>query len=164
MTQSHELDSLLGRWEGTGAGDFPTIDAFRYREELTFERRAGEDSIHYEQRTWRVSDGADDGDPSHWESGFLLVREDGAIDLLNAQASGRVEVLRGKLEPRDGGGRLELASVVHANDARMVATQRVLEWAAGELSYEVRMTTDRVAAGALHLRCHLSRAEAVRAR
>jgi len=152
------LDVLLGRWEGTGEGDFPTIDAFRYREELTLERRAGEDSVHYEQRTWLVSDGADDGDPSHWESGFLLVQEDGALELLNAQASGRVEVLRGALEPRAIGGRVELASCVHAHDPRVLATRRVLEWDAGELRYEVRMSTDRVTAGAVHLSARLLRA------
>ena len=159
MTSAADLTALLGRWEGVRQGEVPTIDAFRYREELCFARRAGQDSIHYEQRTWLVSDSADDGDPSHWESGFLLVQEDGSIDLVNAQASGRVEVLRGELE---SAGRLVLASVLHGNDARMVSARRLLEWSADELRYEVHMKTDQVDGGALHLRCRLTRGDRLR--
>lgn len=153
------LRTLVGTWRGTGRGRFPTIDDFRYREQLEFTAHATEPHLHYEQRTWLVADGADDGQPSHWESGFLLVQEDGGIELLNAQESGRVEVLAGGLYALAGGAHeLRLASVVHAHDPRVRATSRVLTLGNDELAYEVQMATDQVAARQVHLEARLLRA------
>jgi len=104
-----------------------------------------------------VSDGEDDGKPSHWESGFLMVRDDGGVELLNAQQSGRVGVLTGSLHGDEGGYVLRLSSVVHAHDELMRSTTRELTFRTDELGYEVRMATDRVSQVEPHLRARLGR-------
>jgi len=152
------LRGLAGAWQGTGRGRFPTIDDFRYRETLSFTAHETEPHLHYEQRTWLVSDGDDDGDPSHWESGFVMAAEDGAVELLNAQQSGRVEVLSGWLHAAgDGRHELRLESIIHAHDARLVATRRVLTFGRDELVYEVQMATDQVPLRQVHLEARLTR-------
>ena len=152
------LRHLLGSWQGTGRGEFPTIDAFRYREELRVHARGDEPELHFEQRTWRVSAGEDDGESLHWESGFLLLLEDGTVELLNAQQSRRVEVLTGRLELLGSDGfELRLESVVHAHDDRMRATERVYRLEGDRLTYEARMATGDVPSLGLHLVGDLSR-------
>lgn len=153
---------LVGAWEGRGRGRFPTIDPFRYRESFRVTvRDPDEPTFHYEQQTWIVSDGEDDGTPSHWESGFFIVKEDGTVDLLNAQESDRVEVLAGALfvddsDPYDCEMRLE--SRVHGHDPRVLATARTIRFNDDRLEYLVRMSTTRAANLETHLEGVLTRA------
>ncbi len=151
-----QLCRLLGTWKGAGRGDFPTIDAFRYEETSAFHTRGGEVSIALEQQTWVIHD---DGtrEPSHWEVAILQVKEDGRIDLLNAQNSGRVEVLTGELAESADGWTLELESVVHGHDPRMVSTRRRFRLAGDRLSYEVEMATTAVPQRQWHLAAELER-------
>ena len=65
------LRVLHGTWRGRGAGDYPTIDAFKYEETLRFEFDSRYPMIHYEQRTFLMPS----GEASHWESGFIRVVE-----------------------------------------------------------------------------------------
>ena len=164
MTETLATDALrrlVGTWTGTGQGRFPTIDPFRFAETLRFAIREGGPELFYEQRTSLLSEGEDDGDPSHWESGFLIVQEDGSIDLLNAQASGRTEVLTGRLSNLgEAGFELELTSTSHANDARMVATTRTYRLDGDSLSYEIQMATDRVPERQHHIATTLVRSAA----
>jgi hypothetical protein len=155
------LRLLVGTWAGTGRGSFPTIEPFRYREVLTFAPHVLEPRLQYEQRTWRISDGpgaGGAGEPLHHELGFLLLCEDGSIEVANTQGSGRVEVLEGRLEEEPDGFSLALRSRVLANDERMVATTRSLRVRPAELVYEAAMTTDRVEVHTLHLEARLERA------
>ncbi|MCA8970599.1 MAG: FABP family protein [Planctomycetes bacterium] len=153
------LPTLLnGTWRGAGRGTFPTIDDFEFEEVTTFRVRDLEPAtIAYEQRTMVVGANAI-REPSHWESGFFLLFEDGRIEVLNAQNSGRVEVLSGSCEIIDATtARLELASVVHAHDPRMIATRRILEVRGDELHYEVHMQTTNVDVLQKHLWASLRR-------
>ena len=151
------LQAFLGAWQGEGRGSFPGIESFRYAEEVEFRTRDGETSILYEQQTW-VLDEAGGREPSHWESGFLQITEDGRVDLLNAQNSGRVEVLRGDLvETSDRSIELILESVVHGHDPRMVSTHRRYVLSGDEMVYEVDMATRKVAGALRHLDARLTR-------
>ncbi len=154
-TTERVLRGLVGEWTGTGSGRFPTIDPFRYAERLCFASRAGAPDLLYEQRTTLIAD----GELSHWETGFLLPQDDGSVHLLNAQQSGRTEVLVGRVKPVDDDV-LELcfASVSHAHDPRMVATERVYRIEPGSLSYSMQMSTDRVPTLHGHLEAKLTRA------
>lgn len=163
ITEAHaiceQLQRLVGSWEGGGAGRFPTIDSFRYREAFEVTHRNPEEAVvHYHQQTWLVSDGEDDGDDSHWESGFIMAREDGRVELLNAQESRRVEVLVGEMYLEDSGACvLETASVVHAHDERMVATKRTIRYDEQTLLYRMEMTTTKVPEILVHLEAELNR-------
>ena len=153
-----QLRKLVGRWTGGGSGGFPTVPDFTFVEETTFSLRHPEERVlHYEQRVWVVH--ADQSlEPSHWESGFLTVDDADTIELLNAQNSGRVEVLRGDLRTSATGFVLELASVLHGHDERMVATERSLRYGGEQLEYEVRMATSDIAWMTAHLTARLTRA------
>ena len=151
------LRRFLGTWEGTGHGRFPTIEPFRYSETLRFTAREGLPDLFYEQSTWLIQD---EGEPSHWEAGFLLPKEDGSIHLLNAQQSGRTEVLIGRLREDESGLELVLESASHTHDPRMVATTRTYQLRGDELRYEACMATDQVAELQRHLECELVRVNA----
>jgi len=130
------LRDLHGTWSGRGQGNYPTIDSFEYLETTRFEFDERYPLIHLEQRTTLA-----DGEPSHWESGFIRVADDGMIEISTAQDGGRVEVLRGPIEMTTTGFRLELESVALGHDDRLVRTGRLIELEGNGLRYEMRMST-----------------------
>lgn len=150
-----ELRILPGTWRGEGRGQFPTIDAFRYLEETTFSENAGEMLVHFEQKTWLLDDRREIVKPLHWESGFFIPTEDGQIDVLNAQNSRRVEVLRGECGYENGRWILKTRSVLHGYDPRMMETTREFEVAGNVLKYRICMATDKVGEIQPHLEAEL---------
>jgi THAP domain-containing protein 4 len=147
---------LEGTWRGDGSGYFPTIEAFDYRETLTFERR-DETTIFYEQRTEKRLRGQTAFLTSHWESGFLRALEGESLELTNAQSGGRSEVLMGAIELTDGIIRLNFVSKALTNDERMVASMRTFEIENDTLRYQMKMRTTRVAELTPHLEAVLRR-------
>jgi len=119
------LSPLLGVWQGTGRGIFPTIVSFDYNETLHFELDADRRFIHYHQRTERRSDGEDDFIPSHWESGFIIPTSASTVTISNAQNGGRIEVLDGVIYAFDNQLQITLTSKLIAQDDRIAATSRV---------------------------------------
>lgn len=94
---------LLGTWEGTGRGDYPTVSPFEYRERTRWSHD-GRPFLVYEQRTWRGVDGREV--PAHFESGFWRVFPDGRVEASIAQTGGVVEIAVGVVD----GEHLALAS------------------------------------------------------
>ncbi len=133
------ISALDGTWRGTGRGDYPTIDAFRYEETLRFELDRAYPMFHFEQRAYLLPG----REPSHWESGFIRLMEDGNIEMSSAQDSGRVEVLRGKPETlvEGSGFDVTLDHVVLAHDPRLHATRRSFRLEGDRLHYIVYMAT-----------------------
>lgn len=80
------LRELLGSWSGEGAGDYPTIEPFRYRETVTF-GHAGKPFLVYQQHTSHP----DTGGPMHTETGYLRPVADG-VELVLAQPTGLAEI------------------------------------------------------------------------
>ncbi len=85
------LAPLLGTWRGGGRGDYPTIEAFEYTEEVTI-GHVGKPFLAYSQRT-KGADGA----PLHAESGYLRPDGEQGLELLVVHPSGIVEVLVGEV-------------------------------------------------------------------
>ena len=149
------LQQLVGTWEGTGKGDFPTIDPFTYREVLEVHGGQEDGLLHYQQRTWRQEDGQEVD--SHRETGFIGLSDNQAVEILNAQGSDRVEVLRGDVEVRGNAFLLDLHSVVLAHDERMIRSWRRLQVEGEVLSYSMGMATKQVPGGTTHLTARLTR-------
>ena len=128
------LAFLLGTWVGEGAGEYPTIASFRYREEVTFVH-PGKPLLVYSQRTWA----ADDGRPLHVETGYWrLVRDGAGVEVVLAHPTGVVEVQEGAVT----GQSLRLRSTTIATTAtakRVDALERDIDVDGDTLTYAVRM-------------------------
>src|SRR5581483_2655902 len=92
---------LLGSWRGEGDGEYPTVEAFRYGEQVEF-GHVGKPYLFYRQRTWAL----DDGRPLHAEVGYLRSVGDGRLELVLAHPTGVVELALGAVADRT----IELAS------------------------------------------------------
>ena len=84
---------LLGRWVGTGKGDYPTIEPFDFFQEVTFSH-IGKPYLIYTSRTWRLAT-AEDGELARDENGDLVRLEPLAVEagFWRPQPEGKVEVL-----------------------------------------------------------------------
>ncbi len=86
------LEFLLGTWLGHGVGTYPTIEPFRYGEEVRF-WHVGKAFLVYTQRTWALEDGR----PLHSEMGFWRPQPDGGLEVVLSHPTGVVEVSTGTL-------------------------------------------------------------------
>lgn len=128
---------LLGTFTGDGAGDYPTIDAFTYRETVTF-GHVGKPFLTYAQRTAHPVTGA----PMHAETGYLRVQPGARAELVLAHPTGIVEVEEGSLTEEDGTTVLTLVSTTigrtgTAKDVRSLRRRFVLD--GDTLSYDLWM-------------------------
>ncbi|MGH8931443.1 MAG: FABP family protein [Egibacteraceae bacterium] len=144
------LGFLLGTWAGEGTGQYPTIETFRYGEEIRF-AHVGKPFLFYLQRTWAL----DDGRPLHAEAGYWRHTGNGRIELVLAHPTGVAEVEEGRL---DGTAvRLRTTRMASSSTAKRVdALERDFDLDDAVLRYAVRL-----AAVGLDLQHHLS-AELVR--
>jgi hypothetical protein len=114
---------LLGVWAGSGEGDYPTIEPFRFRQELIFQQD-GRPFIHYMAKAELVDlEGKKIRDAAQ-ETGFLRCMEDGSVEFLLTHNTGFLELWHGKVE----GAKLELATdaVVRTETAKEVTAGRRL--------------------------------------
>jgi hypothetical protein len=109
------LAFLLGAWHGEGRGDYPTIDAFFYEEELEFTEN-GEPYLVYAQRSWAPGDGT----PIHLERGFWRPAGEGRLDVALAHPLGLTELSEGTVS----GGVIELRSTFVARAVHGLAVTR----------------------------------------
>lgn len=149
---------LLGTWNGKGLVTFPTIPTIEYFEELEFIANEVQPVLHYEQRTKKKMETGEYA-PSHWEAGFWRVLPTGEIEALNAQAGGRVEVLRGTLEPTSEGFALNLTGALVGNDTRIIKTVRQFSLKGRILEYSMAMSTTEVYDMTLHVHATLTKSE-----
>ncbi|HEX7246766.1 MAG TPA: FABP family protein [Actinomycetota bacterium] len=135
------LSCLLGTWRGTGRGDYPTIDAFGYGEEMTFEH-VGDGFLLSSQQSWL----AHDGSPLHFERGFW--RPGSAaheVEVTLAHPLGLTEVAEGRIEV-DGSATttIDLVSVEVGRTRTgmdVVALERRYRVGRAVLRYEIDMRT-----------------------
>jgi hypothetical protein len=115
---------LLGRWEGNGHGDYPTISKFSFRQEVLF-AHDGRPFFHYFSRAFLTDQDGDTIQPSAIETGFLRAPPDRDLELVLTHATGFAEVWYGRVE----GAKIELAT-----DA-VVRTETAKEYNAGKRLY-----------------------------
>lgn len=126
---------LIGTWRGEGDGEYPTIDSFRYSEEIAF-TDVGKPFLHYLQRTWSPA-----GAPMHTETGYLRVVDGSTAEFVLAQPTGQTELAEGALEATAEGFTCFLASrILNSASAKHVdSTQRRLELAGDVLTTHFAM-------------------------
>nr|CAD1834461.1 unnamed protein product [Ananas comosus var. bracteatus] len=122
------LSHLLGRWRGEGEGGFPTINSFRYGEELLFSHSGKPEDVE-----------AAVGEPMHAESGYWRPKPDGSLEVVLAQSTGIVEVQKGSYDAANK--IVTLQSELVGNASKVKEITRNFKVVDGELSYVVQMAT-----------------------
>ena len=84
------LRLLLGTWRGEGHGDYPTIEAFGYLEEVTF-GHVGKPFLAYSQKTRHK----DTGEPLHAETGYWRPVASDTLEVVLAHPTGIAETTEG---------------------------------------------------------------------
>lgn len=149
------LRAFVGRWQGAGAGEYPTIEPFAYVEEIELQAVPGKPVLTYRSATRHPQTGA----PMHAESGWLRSVGGDAVELVVAQGTGLVEVAEGLVDPCDGGGELVFGSSLVAGTAtakEVTATERRYRVAGDRLDYDLAMAAVGVPL-THHLRASLGR-------
>ena len=117
------LAALVGTWRGVGSGEYPTIEDFRYIEEIEFRPVPGKHMLTYRS----VTRDRDDDRPLHAEMGFLRLVGPGSVELVVAQGSGIVEIIEGPVDVEVGTTELLLTSTVvtgSSTSKSVTATER----------------------------------------
>jgi len=145
------LAFLIGTWAGEGSGHYPTIQSFRYGEEITFRQAPGKPFLRYDQRTWSL----DDRRPLHSEMGYWRPKPEGRLEVVLSESTGHAEVLEGSV---DGGTiRLATSSIGAATSAKEVRrTERTIDVNGDRLRYGLSMEAVAQAFGP-HLDATLTR-------
>jgi len=106
------LAFLRGRWEGAGIGGYPTIESFRFGQEISFSHN-GKPFLIYTSRTWRLDEEGKIGPTLGTESGYWRPRPDSQVEAMLAHPTGIVEIYLGEIT----GTRIEMATDVVARTA-----------------------------------------------
>jgi THAP4-like, heme-binding beta-barrel domain len=128
---------LLGVWCGVGVGGYPTIESFRFGQEIVF-GHAGKPVLTYVSRSWVLDDDGAVLRAGAGESGFWRVDAAGELEVVLAHASGVVEVWIGNL----AFGRIELTTDVVARTTsakEVTAGRRLYGTVDGDLLYAYDM-------------------------
>jgi hypothetical protein len=116
---------LLGRWEGAGVGDYPTIDAFRFGQEVAFSYLPGKTYLSYTSRSWILDDDGVLLRPAASEAGYWRPQPGGEVEVLLTHPTGFVEIYLGRVEP----AKIELAT------RGVLKTETAKEYRAGHRLY-----------------------------
>ena len=91
------LSWLIGRWVGVGTGQYPTIEDFRFGQEVVFSTD-GRPFLSYLSRSWLLDDDGERVRPLATEAGFWRPRPDNEIEVTLAHPTGYAEQWHGTLE------------------------------------------------------------------
>ena len=100
---------LLGTWQGVGVGGYPTIEQFRFGQEIVFSQN-GKPFLHYISHTWLLDDDGNQVRPLAQETGYWRPQADGKLEVLLAHPTGFVEIYVGETD----GAKIELRTDVVA--------------------------------------------------
>ena len=147
---------LLGRWEGAGVGGYPTIESFRFGQEVTF-GHVGKPFLAYSSRSWILDDDGNKLRPGAAETGYWRPQPDGSLEVTMAHPTGFAELWIGHVD----GAKVEISTDV------VVRTSTAKEYTAGHRLYglvegELMWAYDMAAMGQplqAHLSARLKRVE-----
>jgi nitrobindin-like protein len=90
------LAFLLGEWEGAGVGGYPTIDSFRFGQEISFSHN-GKPFLSYRSRTWLLDDQGGLSRLLATESGYWRPQPGHQVEVTLAHPTGIVEIYVGNV-------------------------------------------------------------------
>lgn len=105
--------------------------------------------IIYRQKTWYNIDDKK-GKTLHVESGFLKI-VNGTCQLINSQGNGRTEVMNALYFTPGANKRIYFISQHFSNDPRMIQSRRDIIVKDDTLTYELKMSTNKVSDIQTHL-------------
>lgn len=88
---------LIGQWVGVGTGQYPTIEDFRFGQEVAFSTD-GRPFLTYFSRSWMLDDEGNRVRPLATETGFWRPRPDNHIEVQLAHPTGYAEIWYGTVE------------------------------------------------------------------
>ncbi|MEK9663226.1 MAG: FABP family protein [Candidatus Nanopelagicales bacterium] len=91
------LSWLIGRWAGVGLGQYPTIEDFRFGQEVSF-TTDGRPFLAYASRSWLLNDDGEKVRPLATETGYWRPRPDGSLEVTMAHPTGYAELWLGTAE------------------------------------------------------------------
>ncbi len=131
---------IVGSYDGTGHGIFPTISDFDYQERVIFEA-SPKGFVIYSQTTKNLRDGS----AMHQERGYLRILGDASVELLVVQPTGIAEVSTGVLSLSDEGVVLDLIAtgiLVSPSAKTVSAIRRYYLFSQRGLNYHLDMATE----------------------
>jgi THAP4-like, heme-binding beta-barrel domain len=131
------LSFLLGRWRGVGVGGYPTIESYRYGEELSFSHN-GKPYLIHSSRTWLLDEEGHPVRPSHLETGYWRPQPDDGVEVLLVHPTGIAEIYLGQVT----GTRVEMSTdvVIRTATAKEVtAGHRLYGLVGDDLAYAYDM-------------------------
>ncbi|MQY04420.1 FABP family protein [Actinomadura macrotermitis] len=90
------LEFLLGTWKGAGVGDYPTIEAFNFGQEVSF-THIGKPYLIYASRSWLIEQDGSVGRPLATETGYWRPQPDNQLEVTLAHPTGIVEIYVGNV-------------------------------------------------------------------
>jgi THAP4-like, heme-binding beta-barrel domain len=151
------LEFLVGTWRGEGVGGYPTMDGFRFGQEVRFV--AGPKPVlAYTSRSWWLGPDAPGravGEPLASEVGFWRMQPGGAVEVTLAHPFGISEVFVGQLDET----KIDLREnvLIRTRTAREVQRSvRLYGLVEGDLAYAMDMETATTPMSP-HLSARLSR-------
>ena len=132
------LAFLIGDWAGAGLGQYPTIEDFRFGQEVSFAYVPGKQFLDYESRSWLIDERGEKVRPLAREHGYWRPQPDKTLEVLLAHPTGFLELYIGTV----AGTRVELATdaVVRTATAKEVRSgHRLYGIVEGALLYAVDM-------------------------
>ncbi|PHX60525.1 MAG: FABP family protein [Actinobacteria bacterium] len=91
------LSWLVGSWVGVGTGQYPTIEDFRFGQEVSF-AFDGRPFLSYWSRSWLLDDAGNRVRPLGTEAGFWRPRPNNRLEVQLAHPTGFAEVWYGQIE------------------------------------------------------------------
>ena len=142
---------LLGRWTGVGLGQYPTIESFRFGQEVVF-GCDGRPFLTYHSRSWLLDDDGNQVRPLAMESGFWRPRPGNQVEVLLAHPTGYSEVWAGTVTVTEIQGPVITGARAEISTDAVARTESAKEYVGGTRLYglvhgELMWTFDMAAMG-----------------
>jgi hypothetical protein len=131
------LSFLLGRWEGAGVGGYPTVENFRFGQEISFSHN-GKPYLIYASRSWLLDEDGNLVRPLATETGYWRPQPGGQVEVVLAHPTGIAEIYLGEVT----GTKIEMRTDVVARTAtakEVTAGQRLYGLIGADLGWAFDM-------------------------